>query len=190
MARREKFNLSAFFERETIVYKEILPLFYDFQIKKGVIPREQGFNEYAQCYKIIEETLSESLFLEDLRVNNFTMLDHRKENLTFEHVALVMSALGKLHAISFALRDQKPEQFTKVTSKVLTEMYYRANDKGFVIFLNSVARQTIDTLNEVNRTDLSAKFARLIEKGFAESAVECITGEFAEPYAVLCHGKI
>lgn len=117
------------------------------------------------------------------------MLDHRKEDLTFEHVALVMKALGKFHAISFALRDQQPNKFAQVTIN-LTEMYYRANDKDFVIFLNSVGNRTIKTLNEANHTELSAKFARSIEKGFAEAGVECVTGELAEPYAVLCHGEI
>lgn len=46
------------------------------------------------------------------------------------------------------------------------------------------------TLNEENNTELSEKFSRATEKGFGESAVDCITGALAEPYAVLCHGNL
>lgn len=67
-----------------------LPIIYNFQLSKDIIPEEEGFNEYAKCYHIIKEELSESLFLEDLRVNQYEMLDHRTQILTFDHVSLVM----------------------------------------------------------------------------------------------------
>lgn len=148
-----------------------------------------GFNEYAQCYSIIEKELSESLFLEDLKVNQFEMLDHRKEDLTFEHVALVMKALGKLHAISFALRDQQPEIFAKVTSN-LEELYYRTDNEDFTIFLTTMGQRAINTLNEQNLPKLVEKFAHAIEKGFDATGAQCVIGKLAEPYAVLCHGRI
>lgn len=148
-----------------------------------------GFNEYAQCYSIIEKELSESLFLEDLRVNQFEMLDHRKEDLTFEHVALVMKALGKLHAISFALRDQQPEIFAKLTSN-LEELYYRTDNEDFTIFLTAMGQRAINTLNERNLPKLVEKFARAIERGFAVTGAQCVVGKMAEPYTVLCHGRI
>lgn len=67
-----------------------LPIIYNFQLSKDIIPEEEGFNECAKCYHIIKEELSESLFLEDLRVNQYEMLDHRTQILTFDHVSLVM----------------------------------------------------------------------------------------------------
>lgn len=148
-----------------------------------------GFNEYAQCYSIIDKKFSESLFLEDLRSNQFEMLDHRKDDLTFEHVALVMKALGKLHAISFALRDQQQETFAKVTSN-LDELYYRTDNEDFSNMLESLGNQAMDVLNGRNLVELKEKFASAIKKGYDKVGAECIDGKLAEPYTVLCHGTI
>ena len=157
-------------------------------MSKGILPQVDGFNEYAQCYSIIDKELSESLFLEDLRVNQFEMLDFRKDDYEFEHVSLIMKALGKLHAISFALRDQQPELFAKVTSN-LDELYYRTDNEDFSLFLTAMGDRAIDALNERNLPESKDKFAHAIENGYDKTGADCINGKLAEPYTVFCHGN-
>lgn len=157
-------------------------------MSKGILPQVDGFNEYAQCYSIIDKELSESLFLEDLRLSRFEMLDFRKDDYEFEHVALIMKALGKLHAISFALRDQQPELFARVTSN-LDELYYRTDNEDFSLFLTAMGDRAIDALNGRNLQEAKEKFARAIENGYDKAGADCINGKLAEPYAVFCHGK-
>lgn len=157
-------------------------------MSKGIVPLLDGFNEYAQCFGVIEKEFSESLFLEDLRLNDFEMMDFRRDDLTFEHFELVMKALGKLHAISFALRDQQPETFAKITSN-LDENYFRNDNEDFTTFLTAMGNRAINTLNERNRPELKEKFTRAIEKGYSKAGFELVTGKLAEPYTVLCHGR-
>lgn len=56
------------------------------------------------------------LFLEDLQLRGFVMWDRIKQ-LDFAHMSLSFRALGRFHALSFALRDQRPEDFM---SKIAT----------------------------------------------------------------------
>lgn len=101
-ARREQFFARSSFVREALVYEEILPLFMDYQQMKGICLGE-GFYEIPECYGTIMTEFEEVLFFEDLKASGFEMFDRHK-CITFDHVRLVMEALGKFHAISFALK--------------------------------------------------------------------------------------
>lgn len=54
----------------------------------------------------------QAICLEDLRPKGFVMRDRMKQ-MDFPHASLAFKALGRLHALSFALRDQRPEIFQK-----------------------------------------------------------------------------
>lgn len=101
--RREQFRSRLCFLREIKMYSDVLPMMRDFQESCGVVPEENGFYQYAPCYKVIASDANESLVFRDLRQDDFLMFD-RLQELTFDHVQLVMRALGKFHGISFALR--------------------------------------------------------------------------------------
>lgn len=53
------------------------------------------------------------IILENLRSQKIKMWDKAKVS-TIENVRLVMNELGKLHALSFAPKDQKPNEFAKI----------------------------------------------------------------------------
>lgn len=101
--RREQFCSRHFFLREIKMYDEVLPMFRRFQESKGVIPEENGFHEYPKCYKTIDAEVDETLIFQDLKADHFEMFDRRQE-IGADHVRLIMNALGKFHALSFALR--------------------------------------------------------------------------------------
>lgn len=117
------------------------------------------------------------------------MLDFRKDTLTFDHVSLVMKALGKFHAISFALKDQQPHLFADLTCN-LRENYWTIENDHLNELFNFTKNQAIQALNGSNCHELSGRFAHAIEKGFAETGRDCVSSQFAEPYAVLCHGTM
>lgn len=91
------------FNREIKMYTELFPMFYAFQESCGVNPEQNGFFEYPKCYKFNNAEDNKFLILLDLRENGFEMFN-RLDELTFDHVNLVMDTLGKFHGISFALR--------------------------------------------------------------------------------------
>lgn len=164
-------------------------MFNDFQLSKGIDVKKSGFNECAECYSTIDDEPFESLILEDLKANNFEMLDYRKDTLTFDHVSLVMKALGKFHALSFALRDQQPNLFANLTAN-FRENYWTLDNYFMNDLFEFSKNQAIQTLEQNNCHELSERYAQAVGKGLAEAAIDCVSNLIAEPYAVLCHGKL
>ncbi|XP_052863950.1 uncharacterized protein LOC128270579 [Anopheles cruzii] len=115
------------FKRECFFYREILPAFHDFQCGKGV--REgsaDGFFATPRCYLAHCETDgSEKQALIVLEYNEaYEKWDWDKlEPINLEHTKLVMEQLGFLHALSFAMKEQRPAAFEqyKRESGVLIE---------------------------------------------------------------------
>lgn len=108
--RREQFCSRECFLREMKMYEEVLPMFRRFQESNGIIPEENGFYEFPNCYKTIDADENETLILQDLKADHFEMFD-RLQVITFDHVKLIMKALGKYHALSFALRVRSAADF-------------------------------------------------------------------------------
>lgn len=106
-ARRDAFATHEIFLREIVMYDEVLPMFRQFQESNGIIPETDGFHEVPKCYKTLSNDIEETLIFEDLRENQFEMFD-RFEQIGIDHVRLIMVALGKYHALSFALRVRSP----------------------------------------------------------------------------------
>lgn len=190
MARREKLNVRVLFLREIMLYDDVLSTFYNFQISKGVIPSENGFNEYPKCYKSISEFLYETVLLEDLKLRNFDLINHRTEPITFDHMSLLLKALGKFHAISFALKDQQPKKFKELSS-VIFEPYWTIIEQPAVkqILVGMLGRMR-SCLEEENRLDLVEKFEKLTGDDFRSKFYDLFQSTKAEPYAVICHGDL
>lgn len=166
--------------------------FREFQLAKGINLSENGFNEYPDYYFSVNEEFSECLFIEDLCRRNFEMINQRKESITFDHMCLLMKALGKFHAISFALKDQQPEKFSELTN-LITERYWtiwtapKSETESF--FLGMLNRLT-NVLREDNRLDLLEKFDKIVGDDIATTIFQLVSGAAAEPYAVICHGDV
>lgn len=104
-------NSAPLFEREVEMYKTILPIMESLQHDHGL---SEGFFAYPKCFVAEHADNHESIIiLEDLRVRDFAMWD-KLQQFPFENVALLMTQLGRYHALSFVLRDQKPEVFAKL----------------------------------------------------------------------------
>lgn len=186
--RRNQILIAEYFSREIQIYEKILPSFNQIQLTKGIDIKTDGFNECAHCYFALKEPPFECLFLEDFKVNQFEVFQQHKEPLTFDHVSLVMKALGKFHAISFALRDQQPALFAEITSN-LKEIYWTTENNQFLIgFFDKMKNIAIHSLNENGCHELLRKYKQAFKNGFAETARACVTSQIAEPYAVICHG--
>ena len=187
-ARREQFNVRAIFLRESEFYDSVYPMFKKFQEDKGVDVEKDGFNEVPTCYKSLTEDPCEGLFLEDLKVIGFEMFDRFKD-VTVDHVNRVMESLGKLHALSFAIRDQKPELLAPYREMkdifLQGENSFRENLKAW---FSMMQKQAADSLGENVSEALKAKAKKTLEEDFYEILESCVDGEAAEPYAVICHG--
>lgn len=152
--------------------------------------KENGFNECPRCYFSISEELSESLFLEDLRRRKFEMINQREEPITFDHMSLMLKALGKFHAISFAIKDQQPEKFNKLSSLAFEHYWTMFSESDFGNYYKDLLKRFITVLEEEKRFDLIEKFNKVIGDDFAETILGLVSSEAAEPYSVICHGDL
>lgn len=162
-SRREKFTTRLPFLQEIYMYDVVLPSFRKFEQSKGLIVEKDGFFEYPECYRTVDVDLSECLFLEDLKQRSFNIIDKSKEQLTADHVNLVLRALGKYHAISMALRDQKPEQFKELTSNLL-EVFFQNDDDTFRDYFNKQAHAALDTVSSEEDIHLHTKLKKFLSK--------------------------
>lgn len=153
---------------------------------KGINIEEDGFIEHARCYHSIDTNMSECLLLEDLRRKQMEMINFRTTPLTYDHVALVMKALGKFHAISFALKDQQPQKFKQIT-KELTELFFKV-DVDFDTHTEEMLGLIFKSLQRSNRPDLIEKMRNQTKGGFLKNARQTVSSEMAGPNAVICHG--
>lgn len=115
------------------------------------------------------------------------MIDHRSESLTREHVNLVMAALGKFHAISFAVKDQQPTKFKQLTCD-MTEIFLRPNDVNMENYVNSYNKKVIDAAALLGNAAILKKVEKIFSGNVFRSIFDYVSNESAQPYSIICHG--
>lgn len=183
--RRKQFFARPCFLREALAYNEILPIFKEFQ-KSMKIKLEDSFFEYPECYKTLTEDYHEAVFLSDLRLDGFHMFS-RHEELSFDHVVLVIKMLAKLHAVSFAIKDQNPKLIEKF--KTIPDIFEeRREDVGFRFYLEELKGRAMDSLKPSTDKMEIKQLTKFFESGTTfDYLIDSVQGEVAEPYAVLGH---
>lgn len=142
---RNKCTLSHdYFSREIDMYTKVLPLLLKFQREKG-LSESESFMSFPKVFKAIADPVNDHyvLIMEDLRPKHFRMWP-KAEIMPLDHTRLVMKELGKLHAVSFALKDQQPELFKDFTE--LDDMVSLILEKGK---FETIYNMTIDRSIEV-----------------------------------------
>lgn len=109
--RRKEFLADEVFGREAYFYNTVAPAFTRFQQENG-LPDEDQFKAFPKCYEAIHDPENEiyAIIMQDLRPEGFAMWP-KKEPTPTSYSRLFVRELAKFHAISFAMKDQQPEQF-------------------------------------------------------------------------------
>uniref|UniRef100_A0A4Y0BSZ1 CHK kinase-like domain-containing protein n=1 Tax=Anopheles funestus TaxID=62324 RepID=A0A4Y0BSZ1_ANOFN len=184
-ARRRQFNTMISFGRETLVYKTFLPEMFAYQEEKGV-GREEGFFNVPKCYYAeCDEAAEESvIIMDDLRLMDYRMWD-KLEPVNYEHARLTMQQLGRLHAVSLALKRDRPEEFEKF--KVPDSLVLLMHDQSpLELMMKQMIYDAKETL-EPHETKERAKMEKLAEN-MRQEMLSLANGSSAEPYTVLGHG--
>lgn len=184
-ARREMPGTLSTFQREVYVYNVLLPEVVAFQ-KDRKITAAQGFFNFPKIfYADYDAEIKDSIIImEDLRDNGYRMWD-KYTPINFEHARLLMMALGRLHAISFAMKLKKPELFEKFTD--LKDIFVELiSDENMKMFLEQSMTKCVDTLHPDDIKNRS-RFLRIAEHP-TDTMASCVDQETAEPYAVFNHG--
>lgn len=183
--RREQMGAMKLFEREVYVYKVFLPEFVEFQRAKHV-SESAGFYNYPKVYYADYSTERDDsvIIMEDLRESGHKMWDKSK-SLNYEHAKLLLVALGRFHAISFAMKEQKPEQFEKFKAMDDFLTNNTMDDSIKAVMINSVmnAIECLDKEDTKRRTKI-----KNLSEVIAETLKFALNGENAEPFTIITHG--
>lgn len=166
----------------------MLTFFREFQESRNIVVNRDGFYEHSRCLKSIDEEPFECLFLQDLAEKNYQMID--KNDLTIEHILLVMKALGKFHAISLALKDQEPEKFAEIASELREHFFDPATSAGFPKIFNNAAMTVINAITDDKDSHLLEAVLRLYERNQFDIITDCVNAQAAEPFSVVTHGDM
>ncbi|EAT35124.1 AAEL012683-PA [Aedes aegypti] len=186
-ARRQQFGSMPIFDREVTAYSNLLPIMYEFQREKGITEEMNiGFFNAPQCYLAYVDAPKEEsvIIMDDLRLKDYRMWN-KMVPVNYEHARLLMIQLGRLHAVSLALKDQRPEVFEQFKVPDPLSAMMGANE-GFTMMMNlSIDRAT--TVLEPHEEKARQKLIKLKETMFDDIAT-ITSPDYAEPYAVLGHG--
>lgn len=116
---REGAPIRQAFLREVYFYDVIFPMFEDLQNEFKV---QNRFSSVCECVATSTTKYEEALALQNLKSLGFSLWD-RKVPMDEDHVALVMKEYGKLHAMSFALREKRRNDFEKVAQELENNVF-------------------------------------------------------------------
>lgn len=184
-ARREMMTPEVF-TREALFYSEVYPLYLKFQEEKGIDIEKDGFCQAPHCYK----TKLEGLFLEDLTAKGFELFDRMKP-VTADIVFPVMKSLGRMHALFYALKDQRPEVAAKFFD--LPELFIKiieCSNNPMNSWFENVKEQSREVAVKSGNADLVRKVDEVLSKTFKSHLLDIFDRKKCEPYATLCHGDV
>nr|XP_022909651.1 uncharacterized protein LOC111420837 [Onthophagus taurus] len=100
------------FNTEYNFYTEIYPILDQFQRNKNV---QDPFNNVPKHFSTkIKNNQTPPIVLENLKSLGYVLRD-RKKPIDDAHLELSIKALARYHAINYAMKDQQPEKYKKLT---------------------------------------------------------------------------
>ncbi|KAK5645910.1 hypothetical protein RI129_004374 [Pyrocoelia pectoralis] len=180
---RHVFNAASLFHREIYFYNKILPELIDIQREKGI---KAIFQPFSKFYLSSKEYLGEAIVMDDMGAKGFIVGNHRRP-VDYETALLVMKTLGQFHALSFAMKEYKPEVYEEIKSNC--EDNFLNNPAVYTmvrkLYLN-LSNQTIATCGPGDEKIVESinKFAENLSSTFPELALQ----QEHEDYGVITHG--
>ncbi|CAL7944211.1 unnamed protein product [Xylocopa violacea] len=179
VGRRKTYRSSEFFQNEIAFYTKVIPKFEKFlkeknQIKVLCIPRHlasvmDGENDY--------------IALEDVTVLGYEPIA-RQSCLDYDQCMMILKAIARFHAISFAYKDQQKEEFIEIAES-LHETYFSAEHwnwyKRFNERLVDIAKNALTVeypfskaekkFNAYKASDLFRKASELCDRKYKPTSV-------------------
>lgn len=181
--RRKEFQCELAFAQEAYFYNSVAPEFLRFQEEKG-LSKEEQFTAFPKCYEAVcdSENGVFAIIMEDLRPDGFEMWPKQKPTPA-ENSHLVMRELGKFHAISFALKDQRPKQFEKYKELVdILRVFLEAESFNSMFYQSH--QRAIDALRDEKHKDIM----RDVQKNIKEYSYSATSETIVERHGVVAHG--
>ncbi|KAK5645909.1 hypothetical protein RI129_004373 [Pyrocoelia pectoralis] len=183
LSYRRVFNATSLFHREIYFYDKIIPELMEIQRERGI---KTIFQPFPKFYLSSKEYLEEAIVMDDMRAKGFIVGNHRRP-VDYETALLVMKTLGKFNALSFAIREYKPEVYEEIKSNCEDNFLNSPAQYTMMGKLNlNLSKQTIATCGPGDEKIAESinKFAENLSFTFPDLAFQ----QEHEDYGVITHG--
>lgn len=170
------------YEREIYMYKTILPAFMKFQEQKKV---KTPFRSFASCLQTSLTDKDEAIIMEDMKNKGYVMQD-RRVPLNYNHVKLVMQQLAKLHAFSFAMKDQEPEWYHQLSDSLEKNFFDEMDKEQFAKHADLINDKARAALDPVEDAELIERYNKYCEE-ITEEMYVLLSAKAAGEHAVIRH---
>ncbi|KAL3277106.1 hypothetical protein HHI36_012464 [Cryptolaemus montrouzieri] len=150
---RNKIPVEKVYKRELFMYSEVFPYFRIFIDEKNP---DFEFDCLPKVYWMDTTPKQETLIFENMKTKGYKLHDRRKP-WNLEHSLFVMKYYGKLHALSFAIKDQKPEMLDSLKKNLKSIIIY-FHDINVKRFFENPLNNIFELLKKAGRDDLVNKF--------------------------------
>lgn len=181
--RQKNFSSALVFSREIYIYSKLLPAFVRFQQEKNLSAAD-SFLSFPKVYACEKDEKKQTyiLIMEDLRPKNYEMWP-KDQTIDIEHELIVMKELGKYHAVSFAMKDQRPQEFDefKALSDFFVNIFVKTAIKSFIVTLID---RCIDVLEQPQHRKIMQNFRNT----FLERAEKLKSQPYCDEFGIIIHG--
>lgn len=183
IARRRTFRSETFFSNEVNFYKTVLPTLLKFQEEKNV---KNPFQSYPRIFAVFGDGKEDFIAMEDLKFIGYESAK-RQEGIDYAHCLKIIETFSKFHAISFAFKDQHPEEYKKL-AVLLPETYFGALYKYWYIdYWKLICECAIDAVEkEYPNTIYEQKIKDFAKPETYDKLVAATSGECKS--AIIGHG--
>ncbi|XP_037052174.1 uncharacterized protein LOC119085779 [Bradysia coprophila] len=184
--RRETFSAAVLFEREVFFYKTVLPIFIKFLEDRNINVHDE-FSMYPKCFVTLYEPQLDHhlIIMENLRSSGYDMWP-KTVPIDFDAAAGVLTELGKFHAISLGILDQRREIFDDIfrLSEPFRELF--KGNGATETMVSGAIQETIDVLED--ETEIAVM--QTVKDNYESWFREYLSCDAAGRFSVLNHGDL
>lgn len=170
--------IDCIFKNEVTFYTKISSAMNSLQQEKQV---SEPF-KITKCYASSLVEKEEALVLENLKTKGFSLYERRKA-FDKAHVILTLDNYAKYHALSFALRVQRPEMFKELASQLtdIMSLFY----PNIMAGLKKYMRKCVEMLKRNGLTEEAKAAEKIAEE---PEKVLYLNEKPPDEYTVITHG--
>lgn len=182
-ARQKLLKSDLVFDREISTYTKLLPAFVRFQQQEHGLSEADAFLSFPKVYASEAKHGSYILIMEDMKFKRYEMWP-RDKVIALEHELKVMKELAKFHAISFALKDQRPQQFDEF-KRMNKDVFVDVTVRGlFGSYMEKSVERAADALENPKHKEYMLN----LRNNYASKVTHYLSEEVSKEFGVIGHG--
>ncbi|KAK5646580.1 hypothetical protein RI129_005044 [Pyrocoelia pectoralis] len=144
---------------EIYIYSTVFPEFTRIQKEKNIL---NPFTSYPRFYKSLTDDGEEMLVLQNVKMLGYKHRD-RQQPLDYDHILSIIKQYAKLHALSYAIRNQKPKLFESFEKNMRNHLFGNFSFGGLAEMINQRTINAWKVLDPVKDDLLYDQFSYFAE---------------------------